>query len=62
MNETTKATLIGFGAIALWSSIVGLIKEVSDSEGAVGGSALIYTVAAVFLIFSVGWVPFKEVP
>ncbi|MDR2238568.1 MAG: aromatic amino acid DMT transporter YddG [Chryseobacterium sp.] len=62
MNKTTKATLIGFCAIILWSSIVGLIKEVSHSFGPVGGSALMYSVASVFLIFTVGWVPLKKFP
>ena len=60
MNQITKGTLIGFSAIILWSAIVALIKEVSNSFGAIGGSALIYTVAFLFLIFSVGWVPLKK--
>jgi len=62
MNETTKGTLVGLTAIVLWSAIVALIKEVSNSFGAIGGSALIYTVAFLFLILSVGWVPFKKFP
>lgn len=62
MNQTTKGTLIGFAAIVLWSALVALIKEVSNSFGAVGGSALIYTVSFIFLFFSVGWVPLKKFP
>jgi len=49
-----NATLIGLIAILLWSSIVGLIRGVSEHLGATGGAAMIYTVAAVFLLFSVG--------
>ncbi|WP_271460478.1 aromatic amino acid DMT transporter YddG [Pantoea leporis] len=49
-----KATLIGMLAILLWSAIVGLIKNVSEGFGAVGGAALIYSASAVLLIFTVG--------
>lgn len=62
MTKQTKATAIGFGAILLWSSIVGLIKEVSQSFGATGGAALIYSVAVIFLLLTMGWVPLKTFP
>lgn len=62
MNQYTKATAIGFCAILLWSSIVGLIKEVSHFFGATGGAALIYTVASLFLLFTVKWIPLKKFP
>lgn len=55
-----KATLIGLIAILLWSSIVGLIRGVSESFGAVGGAALIYSVASVFLVCSVGMTKVRE--
>lgn len=62
MTKQTKATVIGFCAILLWSSIVGLIKEVSQSFGSTAGAAMIYTVASVFLLFSVKWVPLSKFP
>lgn len=62
MNQYTKATAIGFCAILLWSAIVGLIKEVSHSFGATGGAALIYTVASLFLLLTVKWIPLKKFP
>ena len=49
-----NATLIGLIAILLWSSIVGLIRGVSESFGATGGAAMIYSLASVFLLLSVG--------
>ncbi|WP_345830639.1 aromatic amino acid DMT transporter YddG (plasmid) [Pantoea sp. BRR-3P] len=49
-----RATLIGLIAILLWSTIVGLIKTVSEGFGPVGGAALIYSASAVVLLFSVG--------
>lgn len=57
-----KATLIGLLAILLWSSIVGLVRGVSESFGPVGGAALIHTLASVFLAFSVGWPRVREFP
>lgn len=62
MNKQTNATAIGFGAILLWSSIVGLIKEVSQSFGATGGAALIYTLAVILLLFTMDWIPLKQFP
>ncbi|WP_333975687.1 aromatic amino acid DMT transporter YddG [Acinetobacter colistiniresistens] len=57
-----KATLIGLVAIFLWSLIVALIKDVSSHFGAVGGAALVYTLAAIFLLCSVGWTSLKSFP
>ncbi|MDY0977493.1 aromatic amino acid DMT transporter YddG [Massilia sp. CFBP9012] len=53
-SKTTRATLIGLLAILLWSSIVGLIRSVSASLGATGGAAMIYTVASILLLLTVG--------
>ena len=54
MNSRNRATLIGFVAIVLWSSVVGLIRGVSDSFGATGGAAMIYTGAAALLLVTTG--------
>ncbi|MFC3757620.1 aromatic amino acid DMT transporter YddG [Chryseobacterium tructae] len=62
MTQPTKATAIGFCAILLWSSIVGLIKEVSHSFGVTIGAALIYTIASVFLLLTMKWVPLSKFP
>lgn len=58
----TKATLIGLIAIVLWSFIVALIRVVSENFGTVGGAALMYTVASVFLLFSVGFPTIRHFP
>ncbi|MCH7335633.1 aromatic amino acid DMT transporter YddG [Acinetobacter sp. NIPH 2699] len=60
--NSKKATLIGLVAIFLWSLIVALIKDVSSHFGAVGGAALIYTFASIFLFFSVGWSSLRSFP
>jgi drug/metabolite transporter (DMT)-like permease len=60
MRNTKQATLIGFSAIVLWSAIIGFIKEVTHAFGPVGGSALMYSVAFLFLLPSVGWVSLKK--
>ncbi|PAU85912.1 EamA family transporter [Pseudomonas sp. WN033] len=62
MNRHNKATLIGLIAIVLWSSIVGLIRGVSESLGAVGGAAMIYSVASVMLFFTVGFPKLSRFP
>ena len=45
-----KATLLGLLAILLWSSVVGLIRSVSEGLGPIGGAAMIYSVSALFLL------------
>lgn len=53
-QNKNKMTLVGFAAIVLWGSIVGLIRYVSEAFGPVGGAALIYSLAALILLFVVG--------
>ncbi|WP_316154979.1 aromatic amino acid DMT transporter YddG [Cupriavidus sp. BIC8F] len=60
--QRKQATLIGLVAVLLWSSIVGLIRGVSESFGATGGAALMYSVASVLLWISVGPVRLKALP
>ncbi len=62
MNDQRKATLIGLTAIVLWSSIVGLIRGVSESLGATGGAAMMYSVASVLLLFTVGFPKVRDFP
>ncbi|WP_305822645.1 aromatic amino acid DMT transporter YddG [Massilia brevitalea] len=62
MPSTNKATLIGLIAVLLWSAIVGLIRSVSVHLGPTGGAAMMYSVASVFLLLSVGWVRLGEFP
>jgi drug/metabolite transporter (DMT)-like permease len=62
MKNTNKATLVGLVAVLLWSSIVGLIRSVSDHLGPTGGAAMMYSVASVFLLLSVGHVRLSEFP
>jgi drug/metabolite transporter (DMT)-like permease len=57
-----KATLTGLVAILLWSSIVGLIRSVSEHLGPTGGAAMMYSVASVFLLLTVGHVRLREFP
>jgi drug/metabolite transporter (DMT)-like permease len=56
------ATLIGLTAVLFWSSNVGLIRSVCESFGAIGGVALIYTVAAIILFFTIGLPKLSSVP
>ncbi|MCE1186325.1 MAG: aromatic amino acid DMT transporter YddG [Rhodocyclales bacterium] len=62
MQNRRKATLIGLIAIVLWSSIVGLIRGVSENLGATGGAAMIYSVASGLLLLTVGFPRVREFP
>lgn len=57
-----KATLIGLLAIVCWSTIVGLIRSVSEILGATGGAAMIYSAASILLFFTVGIPKINTIP
>ncbi|AID24879.1 drug/metabolite DMT transporter permease [Salmonella bongori] len=57
-----KATLTGLVAIVLWSSMVGLIRGVSEGLGPVGGAAMIYSLSGLLLIFTVGLPDIRHFP
>lgn len=62
MTPTNRATWIGLVAVLLWSSIVGLIRSVSDHLGPTGGAALMYSLASVFLLLTLGRVRLAGFP
>ena len=62
MKNTNQATMTGLLAILLWSSIIGLLRSVSELLGPTGGAAMMYSVASVLLLLSVGWVRLAEFP
>ncbi|KFC10554.1 drug/metabolite transporter (DMT) superfamily permease [Trabulsiella guamensis ATCC 49490] len=51
---TQRATFIGLIAIILWSTMVGLIRGVSEGLGPVAGAAMIYSLSGLLLVFTVG--------
>lgn len=57
-----KATSIGLIAIVLWSAIVGLIRSVSEGLGAIGGAAMIYSLASLVLLLTLGFPKVKTFP
>lgn len=54
MVRSHQFTLAGCGAICLFSSVVALIRNVTEQLGPVGGAAMIYSVSAFILILTVG--------
>ncbi|MBI6528223.1 aromatic amino acid DMT transporter YddG [Proteus vulgaris] len=54
ISSSSKGTLYGIVAIFLWSTIVGLIRNISEYFGPVGGAALIYTTGTLFLVLILG--------
>ncbi|MBJ9875155.1 aromatic amino acid DMT transporter YddG, partial [Citrobacter werkmanii] len=57
-----KATLIGLIAIVLWSTMVGLIRGVSEGLGPAGGAAMIFSLSGLLLIFTVGFPNIRKIP
>ncbi|MBL5882463.1 aromatic amino acid DMT transporter YddG [Lelliottia aquatilis] len=53
--DRKRATLIGLAAIMLWSTMVGLIRGVSEGLGPVGGAAMIYTLSGLLCFITVGF-------
>ncbi|MDY1035760.1 aromatic amino acid DMT transporter YddG [Lelliottia sp. CFBP8978] len=53
--DKKRATLIGLAAIVLWSTMVGLIRGVSEGLGPVGGAAMIYTLSGLLCLLTVGF-------
>lgn len=62
LSVSHKATLFGLLAIVLWSSVVGLIRSVSEGLGPVGGAAMIYSVGTLFLLVVMGIPKLREFP
>ncbi|MDH2269425.1 aromatic amino acid DMT transporter YddG [Serratia marcescens] len=62
LPSRTRATLFGLLAILLWSSVVGLIRSVSEGLGPIGGAAMIYSVSAVFLLVALGVPKWRSFP
>lgn len=60
--DKKRATLTGFSAIILWSTMVGLIRGVSEGLGPVGGAAMIYSLSGLLLIFTVGFPQLRQIP
>ncbi len=58
--DRKRATLIGPVAILLWSTMVGLIRSVSEGLGPVGGAAMIYTVSGLLCLATVGFPDIKR--
>jgi drug/metabolite transporter (DMT)-like permease len=54
VNTSYKYTIAGCSAILLWSLIVGLIRNVTEQLGPIGGAAMIYSVSSIFLVLVIG--------
>ncbi|GLS91271.1 aromatic amino acid exporter [Psychromonas marina] len=54
MSSNKQYTIAGCLAILLWSATVGLVRNVAEQLGPIGGAAMIYSVSALFLIMVLG--------
>jgi drug/metabolite transporter (DMT)-like permease len=62
MMSKNSATGIGLVAVLLWGAVVGSIRGVSEHLGPVGGAALMYSLASVLLLATVGLGRVREFP
>ena len=62
MNTSYKYTIAGCAAILFWSMIVGLIRNVTEQLGPIGGAALIYSVGSLFLVLVIGLPKLRSFP
>ena len=51
LNNPILATLIGMSAIVIWSTLVGLIRLISDELDALTCLMLLYTISTIILCF-----------
>ncbi|MEI6897855.1 MAG: aromatic amino acid DMT transporter YddG [Psychromonas sp.] len=54
MTNTHKYTIAGGLAILIWSTTVGLMRNVAEQLGPIAGAAMIYSVGALFLLIFLG--------
>ena len=59
---TARANIYGVGALVLWSTIIGLMRSVTEAFGAQAGTALIYTTGAVVLCLKNGIPDVRKIP
>lgn len=57
-----KATLIGLMAVIFFSAVTGLIRGVSEALGPVGGAAMIYSLASLLLLLTLGFPDIRKFP
>lgn len=54
MTNTGKYTAAGCSAILIWSTTVGLVRNVAEQLGPIAGAAMIYSVSALLLMLFIG--------
>lgn len=57
-----KATLVGVSAIVIWSSVIGMIRTVTQALGPIGGAAMIYTACSIILLLVAGFPRIRAFP
>ncbi|MCF2858755.1 aromatic amino acid DMT transporter YddG [Pseudoalteromonas sp. SMS1] len=54
MPSPYRCTMYGVFAVLIWSAVLHLVRIVTEDFGAIGGAALVYTFAAMFLAAFLG--------
>ena len=61
-SSDNKYTFYGVIAILLWSTVTGLIRDLSELFSPIAGAAMMYTVSALFLMSVMGIPKIKDYP
>ncbi|MDK2593558.1 aromatic amino acid DMT transporter YddG [Pseudoalteromonas obscura] len=62
MQTQVKFTVFGVLAVLLWSAVLHVVRIVSEDFGPIGGAALVYSYAALFLVAFSGLPKIKNYP
>ena len=61
MNRTT-GNILGITALLMWSTVIGLMRSVTEAFGVAEGTALIYTLGALSICLKNGLPKIKQMP
>ncbi len=62
MTAYVKGNLYGIAALVMWSTMIGLMRSVTEAFGAAAGTALIYTIGATALCLRRGFPKVRAMP
>jgi len=62
MNSVSKGNIYGIGALLMWSTVIGLMRSVTQAFGVSEGTALIYTTGAIAICLKSGLPKVKQMP
>ena len=62
MTTVARGNLMGITALIMWSTMIGLIRSITETFGVAEGTALIYSVGAIAIFLKNGPPPVRKMP